>query len=57
MDPSVTWCDLAQAFTERRWADAREIARKLLEWLEKGGFPPVISTVAAFDKFSEEVIP
>jgi len=52
MDPSVTWCDMAQAVQENRWIDAGEHARNLLAWLEKGGFPPVITGTHSFDRIA-----
>jgi hypothetical protein len=52
MDPSVTWCDMAQAVQEDRWLDAEEHARNLLAWLQKGGFPPTITGTPTFDRIA-----
>lgn len=43
MDPQATWDQLQEAYRLRDWAVARELAQSLLDWLARGGFPPVIS--------------
>ena len=40
MDPSQCWNDMLIAYATKQWQEARESAEALLEWLEKGGFPP-----------------
>lgn len=41
MDPDKTWRDLIEAIAKEEYAIAAEIARDLLGWIKKGGFPPV----------------
>lgn len=40
MDPQVVWEQLLDAYTDHDWDAVDEYAAALLEWLEKGGFPP-----------------
>ena len=49
MDPTATWVDLSQAVADDKWGRAGELADSLIEWLAKGGFPPVITGVREFD--------
>jgi hypothetical protein len=40
MDPQVVWEQLLDAYSDHDW-DATDVhAAALLDWLEKGGFPP-----------------
>ena len=41
MDPEAAWKELLQARLERDWDQAEELAEGLLDWLDKGGVPPV----------------
>ena len=41
MDPQATWDQLQEANCIRDWEAVRELAQSLLDWLERGGFPPV----------------
>ena len=45
MDPQITWHSLLAAWTRGNWLDVTELAEALIDWLDKGGFPP--KTVAA----------
>ncbi len=40
MDPQATWNDLLEARSQRDWNRAEELAKALLDWLQRGGFPP-----------------
>lgn len=40
MDPQETWSEMLDAFEQKQWELAKELADALYEWLEKGGFPP-----------------
>lgn len=40
MDPNATWENLLEALTEGDWHEAFESAEALLDWLDRGGFPP-----------------
>ena len=42
MDPQVTWKTLQEAYRERDWDEVRELAQSLLDWLQRGGFPPTV---------------
>ena len=41
MDPEAAWKELLHARLERDWDRAEELAEGLLNWLDKGGGPPV----------------
>ncbi len=49
MDPNAAWLALAQAIAGDDWEQAGTVADGLLSWLNRGGFPPVITGVPAFD--------
>ena len=40
MDPQATWDQLLCAFREGDWDVIEERATDLIEWLDRGGFPP-----------------
>ena len=40
MDPQVAWENLLDAYSNHDWDSVDEHATVLLDWLEKGGFPP-----------------
>ena len=40
MDPQATWERLLDAYCDHDWDSVEEHATALLDWLEKGGFPP-----------------
>jgi hypothetical protein len=40
MDPQIVWERLLDAYADDDWASVDEHASALLDWLEKGGFPP-----------------
>ena len=42
MDPQITWMNLQEAYLKRDWDDVRELAQSLLDWLQRGGFPPTV---------------
>jgi hypothetical protein len=43
MDPEATWNELVEAIISRNRLDAISSARTLIEWLNRGGFPPKVS--------------
>lgn len=40
MDPTATWQLLLDAYADRDWSQIEEAAEALLQWLDRGGFPP-----------------
>jgi len=42
MDPQQTWTDMLDALKQNDHDEAKELAGALLEWLGKGGFPPIV---------------
>ena len=43
MDPQQTWNDLLAAWVRRDWESVLENCEVLIQWLDKGGFPPEFS--------------
>lgn len=53
MDPEAAWAELIQSYSDgRRWT----IAADLLEWLNKGGFPPKITGNQEFDRVAATAV-
>lgn len=50
MDPNQTWHDLARAIERDDWDEATDLAEMLVDWIERQGFPPTITGIAAFDR-------
>ncbi len=42
MDPQATWDQLLCAYAEGDWDIIEERATDLIEWLDRGGFPPTV---------------
>ena len=42
MDPQQTLADMLNALNRNEYDEASELAAALLEWLRKGGFPPIV---------------
>ena len=42
MDPQVAWKELQEAYSTCEWDDVRALAQSLLDWLNRGGFPPTV---------------
>lgn len=42
MDPQATWDQLLAAFVDGDWDQIDELATALIEWLDRGGFPPKV---------------
>lgn len=40
MDPQESYKRLLRAWMNRDWSDLAELAQAMLDWLDKGGFPP-----------------
>ncbi len=40
MDPQEAWDQLLAALAEEEWDQVEDFARALLNWLDRGGFPP-----------------
>jgi len=49
MDPQATWDELQDAIRCNDLEITRERALSLLDWLARGGFPPVTSTDPTMD--------
>ena len=43
MDPQQCWEDICAAVNEGRRDDLRESVEAMLEWLDRGGTPPLVS--------------
>ena len=41
MDPEAAFAELLDAVGHREWNRVDECSRELLDWMERGGFPPV----------------
>lgn len=55
MDPQAAWDQLQEAYRDRDWETVRELAQSLLDWLERGGFPPVVTKVRRSDATRQRV--
>ena len=53
MDPQATWEQLQSAVQAEDWETTRERAQSLLDWLARGGFPPVTSAEHVGDANSQ----
>lgn len=42
MDPQAAWSELLAAIDVLDWPAVEELATGLLQWLNRGGFPPLI---------------
>ena len=42
MDPHVAWREMQRELIAENWEAAMEYAEALLQWLQDGGFPPLI---------------
>jgi len=40
MDPQAAWDRLLEAYTHGDWSVVEKLAKGLLKWLHRGGFPP-----------------
>ena len=49
MDPQATWDELQDAIRSNDPEITRERALSLMDWLDRGGFPPVTSVDPAMD--------
>ena len=57
MDPQAAWKNLLTAYTGLDWFTVEELATGLIEWLDKGGFPPaLVGQHAAAQKWSRSVV-
>ena len=41
MDPQATWLAMIQALIDEERESASEYAEILIDWLDRGGFPPI----------------
>lgn len=55
MDPNQAWSALWTAVEDGDWDRVTEVAEGLLQWLEKGGFPPTITGNPKRDKLMAEM--
>jgi len=44
MDPQKCWEEICQAFDEHRRKDALLLIASLLDWLDRGGMPPQVTS-------------
>lgn len=44
MNPQATWDQLLSAYAEGGWDRIEERATELIEWLDRGGHPPKVTT-------------
>jgi hypothetical protein len=56
MDPQAAWNQLQEAYRIRDWEAVRELAQSLLDWLERGGFPPVTPEAQPHDTVRQRAI-
>jgi hypothetical protein len=49
MDPQAAWDQLQEALRDGDWEAVRELAESLLDWLNRGGFAPVIAQTESHD--------
>ncbi len=56
MDPQATWDQLLAALAEEEWDQVEDFARSLLNWLDRGGFPPTAMGVACLGPDWERAI-
>jgi hypothetical protein len=53
MDPQVAWEQLQEAYGNADWETVHELAQALLDWLDRGGFPPTTQVGPAADLAEE----
>ena len=57
MDPQAAWNELLTAYDRLDWPSVEELAAGLLDWLDRGGFPPQIAGPhAAGQQWSRAVV-
>lgn len=56
MDPQAAWNQLQEAFRIRDCVAVRELAQSLLDWLDRGGFPPMTSEAEPHDTAQHRAI-
>lgn len=57
MDPNAAWENLIDAYSSLDWFLVEELATGLIEWLDRGGFPPaLVGKHAAAQKWSRSVV-
>ena len=57
MDPQAAWDQLLSAYAQGDWDVIEERATELLEWLDRGGFPPkVICNPAVGPEFNSAIV-
>jgi hypothetical protein len=56
MDPQAAWNQLQEAYRIRDCEAVRELAQSLLDWLDRGGFPPVTSEAEPQDTARQRAI-
>ena len=56
MDPQATWNQLQAAYRSADWEIASELAQALLDWLERGGFPPTIQGAEPHDHAQQRAL-
>jgi hypothetical protein len=56
MDPVATWTAFLRSYRDDDEEACRQCCRDLLAWLAKGGFPPPIINIAAFDRVMVQAV-
>lgn len=56
MDPQAAWNQLQDAYRNRDWEAVGELAQSLLDWLERGGFPPMTPDAQPDDTVRQRTI-
>lgn len=56
MDPQAAWERLLEEYRACQWEEVEAVAQGLMEWLERGGFPPCVTAGAALGPDWDRVI-
>ena len=56
MDPHATWEQLLAAYAAGDWDLIEERATDLIEWLDRGGFPPKVLTKSEFGQDGDRAL-
>ena len=56
MDPQATWNQLLAAYAVGDWDVIEERATDLIDWLNRGGFPPKIVPCGALGEDGDRVL-
>lgn len=51
MDPSATFASMQTAYRDENWEALADFAEALMDWMEKGGFPPALTGNLDWDRY------